>query len=219
MFDFDRCADAVRDYLGARIAMYFGFAAHLTAWMRWPAILSVACTAAMWAEVAVFGRPRRRSRVLPLFAAAQCVWAVAVLETWRRREYRYALGWGMLGGDGEPDRPEFAGVLRPSLIDGKPETYFPAAEKAARARTSTCVTGVAMALVIAMAALPIAVRVILQQRASGYLADYADVLAAVVATAQIEVMNRAYTGVAAGVPRQTRAPTRRRAARRRSRIC
>ena len=53
----------VRDYLGARIAMYFGFTAHLTSWMRVTAILSVACTFGMWVEVGVYGRARRHSRM------------------------------------------------------------------------------------------------------------------------------------------------------------
>ncbi|EGB08003.1 hypothetical protein AURANDRAFT_64530 [Aureococcus anophagefferens] len=140
MFHFDTCADQTRGYLGARVGMYLGFVAHKTSWMRAPAALSMLCTLGLWVEVNVLDRDRRRSRVMPIFAFFMCLWASTMLEAWKRKQFAYALRWGMLGGDAEePDRPEFVGVPRPSLVDGRPETYFPALERRARERVSAAV--------------------------------------------------------------------------------
>ena len=139
MFHFDTCADQTRGYLGARVGMYLGFVAHKTSWMRAPAALSMLCTLGLWVEVNVLDRDRRRSRVMPIFAFFMCLWASTMLEAWKRKQFAYALRWGMLGGDAEPDRPEFVGVPRPSLVDGRPETYFPALERRARERASAAV--------------------------------------------------------------------------------
>ena len=196
MFHFDTCADATRGYLGARVGMYLGFVAHKTSWMRAPAALSMLCTLGLWVEVNVLDRDRRRSRVMPIFAFFMCLWASTMLEAWKRKQFAYALRWGMLGGDAEPDRPEFVGVPRPSLVDGRPETYFPALERRGRERASAAVLGVCILVVLAFASLPIAVRVYLEQETSGFTKTYAAFIASACATAQIEVMNYCYSFLA-----------------------
>ncbi|KAH8068793.1 intracellular chloride channel [Aureococcus anophagefferens] len=180
----------------ARVGMYLGFVAHKTSWMRAPAALSMLCTLGLWVEVNVLDRDRRRSRVMPIFAFFMCLWASTMLEAWKRKQFAYALRWGMLGGDAEPDRPEFVGVPRPSLVDGRPETYFPALERRARERVSAGVLFLCILVVLAFASLPIAVRVYLEQETSGFTKAYAAFIASACATAQIEVMNYCYSFLA-----------------------
>ena len=159
MIHYDACADVVRNYCGARVAMYLGFLAHLVRSMEVVAVLSVLATFGLWAEVALVDRKRKRSRVLPVFACVQCIWAMTMLSGWTRREFAYALRWGMLGKDAEPDRPEFFGETRNSLTDGRPETYFPVKERRRRVRFSAVVLVACILVVLVFAMLPIVVRV------------------------------------------------------------
>ena len=97
--------------------------------------------------------------MLPLFTAYQCVWAVLCLEFWKRREARTALEWGTLGLDeAVPDRPGFRGAVRPSLVDGRPETFYPKAKRNWRSATSFVIVGSLVVVVVCSASGVIASR-------------------------------------------------------------
>ena len=60
------------------------------------------------------------------------VWNTLFLETWKRKQVRYSLEWGMAEfEEEEQERIEFYGDKIPSVVSGKPETYFPPNKKRA----------------------------------------------------------------------------------------
>ena len=135
----------IRDYVGDRLALYFAFVHHFTAGCALSAFVGVATTFIMYLEASVIDRPRAKSRMLPFFSAFQCIWAIALLEHWKRKESRLAMRWGTLGlAETVPDRPGFRGPLRPSLVDGRPEAFYPAG----RRRRHACIAFFVVAALI-----------------------------------------------------------------------
>ena len=85
--------------------------------------MGVATTFIMYLEASVIDRPRAKCRMLPFFSAFQCIWAIGLLEHWKRKESRLAMRWGTLGlAETVPDRPGFRGPLgrHSSMGDRKP---------------------------------------------------------------------------------------------------
>lgn len=186
--------DQVREYFGERIALYFGFLVHVTQWCRISALGGALFALCFFYEVSVEDRSRKRSRALPLFPIFQMIWAVSMLEMWKRRESRLALKWGTLGlGDKLPDRPDFKGKKRRSPIDGKWETYFDPNVRHRLQMQSCLVIFLLIALVVGASACVVWLRIFLQR---SYDADLAAAVAACVNSAQIEFMNYVFAFVA-----------------------
>ncbi|CAH0377190.1 unnamed protein product [Pelagomonas calceolata] len=192
----------IRDYVGDRLALYFAFVHHFTAGCALSAFVGVATTFIMYLEASVIDRPRAKSRMLPFFSAFQCIWAIGLLEHWKRKESRLAMRWGTLGlAETVPDRPGFRGPLRPSLVDGRPEAFYPAG----RRRRHACIAFfVVAALIIVLVWVNIGIiymRVVLTRAfdkttSSIMAARYASVVASVINTIAIQIMNYLFQYVA-----------------------
>lgn len=187
--------DALRSYLGERLALYFAFLHSFASWCAASAVAGALATAALYGESRA-GRRRAHSRALPAFAFFQCIWAILWLENWKRRQARLALRWGTLGlEETAPDRPTFSGDSRTSLVDGAPGTFFPAATRRGRMAAGGAVVALLAALATAAAGSVIAFRVALKRRFAREI--YASGLASVLNALQIEVLNVAFARVAA----------------------
>ena len=77
------------------------------------------------------------SPVIPFFCVVMSVWATVFLETWKRKQSRYAMEWGMVGIEEiEEERPDFLEsdlvIDINSPVDGEEIKYFPPNIKARR---------------------------------------------------------------------------------------
>jgi len=137
--------DEVKDYFGEKIGLYFAFLGHMAKWLIVPAVIGAAFEASsiiLWN----YSRPE-----IPVFAFFIALWAVGVMEFWKRKEKWLALKWGTLGngngssgssssgssgsssgssGGGEDSffsetvRPAFKGQWIKSFIDGSDIIYY-----------------------------------------------------------------------------------------------
>jgi hypothetical protein len=132
----------------------------------------------------------------------QCVWAVCLLEFWKRREARLGKAWGTLGlSETIPDRAGFRGEERNSMIDGRPETFYPAGKRHRHTLVSFTIVAFLVVCVIGAASAVIAARIefskMLPKMVFGMdAATVASILASVLNTVQIEVMNLGFVTVA-----------------------
>ena len=87
--------------------------------------------------------PFRNSAVVPFFAVFIALWASLYLASWRRRQKRLAMEWGMVGYEGTVEaRPEFYGTYKPHPVTGEPYLYFPKRDYSKRVLQSTVIIGV-----------------------------------------------------------------------------
>lgn len=192
----------VRDYVGDRLALYFAFVHHFTSACAVSAFVGVATTFVMYLEASVIDRPRAKSRMLPFFSAFQCVWAITLLEVWKRKEARLAMRWGTLGlAETVPDRPGFRGPLRPSLVNGLPEAFYPSSRRRRHACLAFFVVALLIVVLIVVNVLIIYTRVALttifaRSNSVELAARYASVIASVLNTIAIQVMNFLFQYVA-----------------------
>ncbi|KAJ1460199.1 calcium-activated chloride channel-domain-containing protein [Pelagophyceae sp. CCMP2097] len=197
---------AVKDYFGERVGMYFAFLCHFAKWCSLSALVGVACTILGFFEKALLHRPRRKSRSLPLFSIFQCLWAIVMLETWKRQEARLCLDWGMHGaGAAWSARPEFVGERRSSLVHGRSELFFSQSARRGRLRLSSCAILVLVFVLGAGALGAILARVYFERWLPktvfifGFSAEaktVASVAGSVFTTLQIEIANYLYSIIA-----------------------
>lgn len=117
--------DGIREYFGEKIALYFVFMGHMSKWLAFPAFASIPC------QISIFVLNDFSSPFLPGFSFLTAIWAIFVLEYWKRREVSYALQWGTLNFEEiEQDRPDFRGEDGyKSVIDGTDVKYYPPQKK------------------------------------------------------------------------------------------
>jgi hypothetical protein len=179
---------------------------HFAKWCSLSALVGVLCTFLAFFENAVLHRPRRKSRSLPLFSVFQCLWAILMLETWKRAEARLKIDWGMYGGGGAtPARPEFEGEKRASMVNGRPELFFSQSSRRGRLRLSGC-TNLVLVFALGAGALgAILARVYFERSLPkrvllfGFTADastVASVAGSIFTTLQIEIANYIYSIIA-----------------------
>lgn len=112
--------DDIKEYFGEKIALYFAFTEHSAKWLLFPAIIGLPL------QVAVFAMNDYNAPFLPVFSVLIALWAVFMLELWKRKEKTIAMVWGTLGfEETEVDRPDFQGETIDSFIDGSQIRYFP----------------------------------------------------------------------------------------------
>ena len=93
---------APQDYFGEKIGLYFVFLGHYTEQAGVAAIIGVI----VWLAACLTGGVN--SPVIPFFCVVMSVWATVFLETWKRKQSRYAMEWGMVGIEEiEEERPDF----------------------------------------------------------------------------------------------------------------
>jgi hypothetical protein len=180
--------DEIRDYFGEKIALYFKFLGHYTTWLIIPALIGLAC------QLVVIGTGDFSHPILPFFALLIAVWAVLMLEFWKREEKFTALQWGMLGfEETEIDRPEFFGEETKSYIDGSLTTYYPPKKHQGKVAKSFIMIG-CLALIVLGAVISIyVIREILYRTAVG---DYSQLIASIMNSIQITIFNVIYSQLA-----------------------
>ncbi len=102
------------------MALYFAFVGHYTYTLLLPAIIGLPL------QIAVFALDNYSAIFLPIYSYFIALWAIVMLEFWKRRESRLAMEWGMSDFDSRDlDRSEFQGKPIISFVDGSPIRYFP----------------------------------------------------------------------------------------------
>lgn len=180
---------AIRDYMGEKVALYYVFVGHYSMWLVVPALLGLAFELLVWGTGPNFSHP-----VLPFYGLAITVWAIAMLEYWKRTQATTAMRWGMLDFEKEePVRPEFKGALIKSYVDGADLLYYPASTKMRLLAFSQTVIVTFVCTVIGVVAGIYYMRYVLQTQSLG---PYASTIASVVNTVQITIFNMIYERVA-----------------------
>jgi hypothetical protein len=111
--------DSIYRYFGAKIAIYFAFLVHTTAYTLLPGLLGIPVFVnSVWAGTA--------QPVSSAFYALFVIFsAYYMVGSWPASEAQLALTFGVIGCEAaETDRPEFYGEKIPSLVDGRTQIYF-----------------------------------------------------------------------------------------------
>lgn len=115
--------DAISEYFGVKIAMYFAWLGHYTAALLVPAFVGFM----FW--VGFSGRSQHAQDVgYVLFSFFNVLWASIYLEAWKRYSAELAYRWGTLDQRDEllvEPRPLYTGVLEVSPVTGRLEPYYP----------------------------------------------------------------------------------------------
>lgn len=173
----------IRAYYGEKIALYNVFLGHYTLYLIIPSIIGLAFQLVVWGTLN-FSHP-----VLPFFGVIITLWAIGMLEGWKRKEAITAMEWGMSSFESsEIDRPEFQGEPRTSHIDGTEILYFPPDSLNERLAQSFSVVVTFILIVIGVVAGIYQMRISLQPQ----IGAYASTLASVINTVQIQIFNIIY---------------------------
>lgn len=116
--------EAIQQYFGSKIAIYFAWLGHYTTALTVPAFIGLIFWVFLW------GRDQALEDVgFVMFAFLNVVWASMWLEAWKRRSAELAYHWGTLDSHVEvfsEPRPHFTGELRVSPVTGRLEPEYPA---------------------------------------------------------------------------------------------
>eukprot|EP00604_Paraphysomonas_vestita_P002458 CAMPEP_0174818240 /NCGR_PEP_ID=MMETSP1107-20130205/886_1 /TAXON_ID=36770 /ORGANISM="Paraphysomonas vestita, Strain GFlagA" /LENGTH=612 /DNA_ID=CAMNT_0016029841 /DNA_START=325 /DNA_END=2163 /DNA_ORIENTATION=+ len=187
-FPWEQPYEEIKNYFGEKIALYFKFLGHYTAWLIIPAILGLLC------QLVVIGTGDFSHPILPFYALLIAIWAVLMLEFWKREEKFTALQWGMLGfEDTQIDRPEFFGEELPSYIDGALTTYYPPKKRQTLMAQSFALIGSLAAIVLGAVISIYVIRSALYETVVG---DYSQIVASVMNSIQITIFNIIYSQLA-----------------------
>jgi anoctamin-10/anoctamin-7 len=177
----------IRNYFGEKVGLYFQFIGHYSLYLCIPAFIGFIFQLIVW------GTGNYSHPVLPWFSIIISVWAVILLENWKRKESTIALEWGMTAfEDEEPDRPDYKGLTIDSFIDGSKTLYFPPAMKSVRLGASYSVIFTYISLVILCVVGIYVLRYGLQKDANAN----ASIIASVLNSIQILVFNMMYEKLA-----------------------
>lgn len=84
--------DAVKNYFGEKIGLFFLFLGHYTTWS-----VSAAIAGLTVSLVVAGSNDNPNSSIIPFFAAFVSIWSTTFLEYWKRTEKFHAMKWGMVG--------------------------------------------------------------------------------------------------------------------------
>ena len=176
---------AIKEYFGEKVGLYFTFMAHYTKWLTFPAALGLPVQLYTWATND-YG-----TVVLPIYAFVVSMWAITMLEFWKREESMTALKWGMVGyEDTERDRPDFKGKMIKSYIDGKKIKYFPTAQRNMLITVSSIAITLAICIVIGIVSVIYVLRYMVLPESS------AQTIASICNSVQIQITNLLYSMLA-----------------------
>lgn len=180
---------AIRNYFGEKVCLYFHFMGHYSQYLIVPGIVGLAFQIVVW-YYGDYSHP-----VLPFFSVLISLWAIVMLEMWKRKQAYVDLFYGMLDfEEDEPDRPEFIGELIPSFIDGEPMVYFDPESASERAAQSYSVIISFILMVIGVVTAIYILRWSMQKRTAQ--APYASTVASILNSAQITIFNMIYLKLA-----------------------
>ena len=178
---------SIKKYFGEKVALYFCFLGNYSYFLLFPAL------AGFVFQMIVWGSGDYSSPTLPFFSVFICLWAILMLEAWKREEKRIALRWGMTNFETkELDRPEFKGQLMNSFVDGAEFKYFPEKTKTERVVYSLTVVTCMILMVIGVVTGIYVLRFAIQNTSS---APYASLVASMLNTIQIQVFNMIYASL------------------------
>ena len=187
----------IKEYMGEKIGLYYVFQGHYNRFLLVPAIVGVPV------QIAVFYYSKNSiydgfndAPFLPFYSFFVSLWAIFMLEFWKRRENRMALEWGMSGQE-EHDvpQPEFRGERIKSFINGESNyLHFPTSTRSSYLlQSSMAITGLTI-LVLGLVAATYKLKAYLESQGLG--ASDAQTTASVLNSIQIQVANWAYTFIA-----------------------
>ncbi|XP_030833298.1 anoctamin-8 isoform X2 [Strongylocentrotus purpuratus] len=116
--------DAVCDYFGVKIAIYFAWLGFYTQALLFPAVVGLLVT--------IFvddSNQLNQDRSVVFVSFCNITWASLILEVWKRRGSALAYRWGTLDSKHElieEPRPQFKGDLVVNSVSGKLQPYYPA---------------------------------------------------------------------------------------------
>jgi Calcium-activated chloride channel len=187
----------IREYLGEKVAYYFGFLSHTTKWMLFPAVIGTA----VFVHQLIIGS--LNTNYLPAYGIFMALWSSFFIEAWNRQSNKLAQKFGTMDFQAsEPLRPEYtlkAKRIR-SYVDGKP-TYFVEPLPATVRRTisgSATLTLLGAGIAIIFSIFFVRVLLINQTKTKGgKLPDGSpDYITSVINAVVIQLMNFAYTWLA-----------------------
>jgi anoctamin-10/anoctamin-7 len=121
--------NAVKNYFGEKIGLYFCFLAHYTSWMLPIALIGIG----IFIDMIVRSVKDKDGLIFQvstyqgsaIYSIIISLWCQLFLTYWSRREKYLAYSWGMEGYEKlEKDRAEFIGEEIQSVVDGKKIKYF-----------------------------------------------------------------------------------------------
>jgi len=145
----------IRNYFGEKIGIYFVFVGHYCLWLLIPVIIGVPFQLGVWAPYLRHGGESDYSNAFtPVFSFFIALWAVCMLEFWKRKEKTVAIEWGTEGcEEDEPDRPTFRGRHIKSFIDGHDGyQYYPSKRRHCSITIAYSVIGFCLLCVIGVVA-------------------------------------------------------------------
>lgn len=186
--------DAVKDYFGEKIGLYFLFLGHYTTWL----ISAGVAGFISWSIVAGENNDPNAA-IVPYFAAFMSVWSTLMLEFWGRKEKFHAMKWGMVGfEEAEQARPQFKGDLIQSPVDGKMFMYFPRNEYMKRIVMSTSIVSGCILVVLGVVTGIFVLKIILTSMRELVVGgtQTGGIIVSIANAVQIQVLNMAYGNIA-----------------------
>jgi anoctamin-10/anoctamin-7 len=123
-FPWNEPLDDIKDYFGEKIGVYYGWMGHYTYWLVLPLIVGIPIQGVVW------GTDNYSSIVVPCFAYFIALWAVFMLEFWKRKQATIAQKWGQMDyEETEGERPDFKAKTIKSFVDGSKLRFFPEKER------------------------------------------------------------------------------------------
>jgi len=187
----------MKEYFGEMIGMYFQFLSHYTTWLIAPGIFGFVVAVVTWSQHTT------ESPLVAAFSLFIILWAVFMMEFWKRKQSLLQLHWGMNDiRQGQVDRPEFHGKIVNSPITGEPITYFPKSQYKWLKTQSVCILSLLLITTIVLTAAVFAFRTFM---ANGYAPrspapswgkPWGSILGSVMMSVQINVMNTLYKSIA-----------------------
>ena len=178
----------IRHYFGEKVGLYFVFIGHYSKWLALPAVMG------FFLELVVVASGDTSHPVLCFFGLIVAIWAISMLQYWKRAQSWQAMKWGMIGFEqSEPMRPEFYGVPMFSVVDGKRVIFFPENIATSRMQKSAVVVVSFVSFVVGVVA---SIYVLKFQLTSMFGSSFAGIVAGVANTVQITLLNWAYQQIA-----------------------
>jgi len=116
--------DAVRNYYGEEIALYFKFLSHYTKFLGPLSVLGTAVFVYMlylWGTGYSYYELLATNKLAAIFGICVCIWTTIMLKFWADHEKLYGLRWGTTEyEETESDLPSYVGEIKPSYITGDP---------------------------------------------------------------------------------------------------
>lgn len=187
VFPWSMPMNRIKNYFGEKVGLYFQFIGHYSLYLCVPALIGFVFQVIVW-NSGDYSHP-----ILPWFSVIISLWAVLLLENWKRKESVIALEWGMTAfEDEEPERPDYKGINIKSFINGSETLFFPPTMKSVRLGASYTVICTYISLVVLCVVGIYVLRYSLQKADN----PNASIIASVLNSVQITLFNIMYERLA-----------------------